>query len=81
MKYATGYKGVENDIKKLEKLVNKTGFNDIVPLVAYIDSSGDTEDDAPSLERILSRLKESPIGLLYGHPHRRDAWSCHNISI
>ena len=72
---------LKKDIKKLEKIVNITGNNDIVPLVAYIDFTGGTEDDAPLLERILSRLKDSPVVLLYGHPYRRDAWSCHNMPI
>ena len=79
MKYATGSGGVKGDIRKLETLVKQTGFKNIVPLVAYIDCSGDTEDDAPSLEDILSRLSDSPVGLLYGHPYKREAWSCHNL--
>jgi len=85
MKYATGYEGsthnpgVKKDIEKLEKLVNKPGFNDIVPIVAYIDLSGKTEDDAPSLERILTRVEDSPVGLLYGHPYKREVWDCYNL--
>ena len=79
MKYATGSGGVEADIEKLEKLLNESSFNDVVPLVAYIDYSGDTVDEAPSLESILSRLKDSPVGLLYGHPYKREAWNCYNL--
>ena len=85
MKYATGYEGsedrpgVKKDIEKLENLLKKREFKNIIPLVAYIDSSGSTEEESPFLERILSRIENSPIGLLYGHPFLSEGWNAYNF--